>query len=223
MNVKKILEDLDASLAPHRKAKAVAQELLAQALSLKQQSAANVVEGEKVADQARLLLDDHEQSMKSKKAARAQARAHRIASGGKTEPPAPAADDIEGRRLREDAEEADAAYANLQEIDALRSVELQKADAAVTAAETQIYQAYVEGIAAQMIEHDSVMRGLHTELSAMVPSEIHRPRNMAKPSPLVEKALGLVVIDQLHIPVNQLRGGVAAIVPWQERKRELMG
>jgi hypothetical protein len=89
-------------------------------------------------------------------------------------------------------------------------------------AETAIYQAYLEGIATRMMEHDSIMRGLHAELSTMMPSEIHRPRNMTKPSELVEKALALVVIDQLHVPVNQLRGGAAAVVPWTERKRALM-
>jgi hypothetical protein len=223
MNVKKILEDIQASLEPHRKAKAVAQESLAQALALKEQSAANVIKGEDDADRARLLLDDHEQAMKTKKAARAQARAERIASGRTTETPVTATDDLEGRRLREDAEEADAALAQLQEIDALRGVELKKVEAAVIAAETAIYQAYLEGIATQIVEHDSIMRGLHAELSAMVPSEINRPRNMARPSPLVEKALTLVVIDELQVPVSQLRGGTAHTTAWAERKRTLMG
>jgi hypothetical protein len=209
--VKKILDEIEASLEPHRNAKAVAQELLAQALALKEQSAANVATGEKDADRARLLLDDHDQAMKSKKAARAQARADRIASGGKAEPLTPIADDVEGRQLRADAEEADAAYINLKEIDALRGVELQKADARVAAAETAITQAYVEGIATRMIEQDSILRGLHAELSEMVPSEIHRPRNMARPSPLVEKALALVPVDWINTPINQLRG--AAVVP----------
>jgi hypothetical protein len=61
------------------------------------------------------------------------------------------------------------------------------------------------------------------ELSAMMPVEIHRPVNMRGPSSLVEKALALVVVDQIHVPVNQLRGGAAAVVPWTERKRALMG
>jgi hypothetical protein len=220
--VKQIPEEVQASLEPHRKAKIGAQELLAQALALKQQSAENVLKGERDADQARLLLDDHEQAMKSKKALRAQARANRIASGRSMEPQTMDFD-VEGRRLREDAEEADAAYVNLKEIDALRSIELQKAEAAVTAAETGIYQAYLEGIAAQMIEHNSVMRGLHAELSSMVPSEINRPRTMPRPSPLAEKALALVVIDELHVPVSQLQGGTTHTNAWAERRKALTG
>jgi hypothetical protein len=221
--VKTILEQVQATLEPHRKAKAVDQDLVVQALDLKQQSAANVVEGEKDAANAHQLLAGHMTLMQSKKAARAQARADRIASGGKTETQSTITDDIEGRRLTENAEDADAALARLREIDGLRGVELQKAEAAVIGAETNIYLAYLEGIAAKMLEHDSIMRGLHAELSAMVPSEINRPRNVAKPSPLVEKALGLVVIDELHVPVSQLRGGTTHTTAWAERKRALMG
>lgn len=220
--VKQILADVQASLEPHRKAQADARDRQAHVETLKLQSAANVVEGEKDAAQAHQLLADHQAAMKAKKAARAQARADRITSGRSIEPQT-IEFDVEGRRIQENSEEADAALAQLRQIDGLRSEELQQAEAAVAAAETAIYQAYLEGISTRMIEHDSIMRGLHEELSAMVPSEIHRPRNVARPSPLVEKALGLVVIDQLHVPVNILRGGTTHTTAWVERKRALMG
>jgi hypothetical protein len=221
--LKQILEEVQARLEPHRNAKASAQDLAAHALVLKQQSAANVVEGEKDADQAHQLRADHNRLMEAKKAERVKARADRIASGRTTEAPPPVTDDAEGRRLNENAEEADAALARLREIDSIHGIELQKAEAAVVAAASAIYQAYLEGIAGHMIEHDSIMRGLHAELSAMVPSEINRPRTMRRPSPLVEKALALVVVDQLHVPSNQLRGGATAIEPWIDRKRALTG
>lgn len=220
--VKQILAVVQASLEPHRKAQADARDRQANVESLKQQSTANVVKGEKDAAHAHQLLVDHQAAMRATKAARAQARADRIVAGRSIEPQT-IDFDMEGRHIQENADEADAALAQLRQIDGLRSDELEQAEAAVSAAETAIYQAYIEGIAARMIEHDSVMRGLHEELSAMVPSEINRPRNVAKPSPLVEKALGLVVIDQLHVPVNILRGGAAAVVPWTERKRALLG
>jgi hypothetical protein len=220
--VKRILADVQASLEPHRKAQADARDRQANVETLKLQSAASVVEGEKDAAQAHQLLADHQAAMKSKKAARAQARADRIVAGRAIEPQT-IDFDVEGRRLQENAEEAGAALAQLRQIDGLRSDALQKAEAAVTAAEAAIYQAYLEGIAIRMMAQDSIMRGLHAELSAMMPAEINRPVNMPGPSSLVEKALALVVIDQIHVPVNQLRGEAAAVVPWTERKRALMG
>jgi hypothetical protein len=210
MTVKTILEEVQASLDPYRKAKVDAQDRQAHVETLQVQSAANVVEGEKDAVLAHQLLADHQAAMKAKKAARAQARADRIVSGRPSEPQT-ISFDMEARRLTDDAEEADAALARLREIYARRCDELQKAESEVREAETNITQAYLEGVATRMIEQDGILRGLHAELSAMVPSEIHRPRNMARPSPLVEKALGLVIIDWLNTPVNQLRG--AAVVP----------
>jgi hypothetical protein len=210
MQVKKILEEVQASLEPHRKAQVDARDRQAYAETLQAQSAANVMEGEKDAARAHQLLADHQAAMKAQKAERAQARADRIASGRSIELQT-IPFDMEARRLMDDAEEADAALARLKEVYARRCDELQKAESAVRDAETAITQAYVEGIATRMIEHDSIIRGLHVELSEMVPSEIHRPRNMAKPSPLVEKAMGLVTIDYINTPVNQLRG--AAVVP----------
>jgi hypothetical protein len=221
MNVKKILDEVQASLEPRRKAKLDAQDRQAHVETLQAQSAVNVVRGERDAAQAHQLLANHQAAMKTQKAVRAWARADRIASGRSIEPQS-IPFDMEARRLMDDVEEADAALARLREIYARRCDELQKAEAAVREAETGIVQAYLEGIATRMIEQDSILRELHAELSEMVPSEIHRPRNMAKPTPLVEKALGLVVIDELNVPVNKLRGGPAAVIPWQERRKALM-
>ena len=219
--VKRILEDVQASLEPYRKAHVDARDRQAHVETLKVQSAANVAEGETDAANAHQLLTDHQAAMKAKKAARAQQRADRITSGRPIDPQT-IDFDMEGRRLQENAEEADAALAQLREIYGKRCDELAKAEADVMATEAAIYQAYLEGIANRMIEHDAILRGLHAELAEMMPSEIHRPRHMAQPSTLVEKALALVVIDQIHVPVNLLRGGAASVVPWNERRKALM-
>ncbi|HEY2781984.1 MAG TPA: hypothetical protein VGI90_14470 [Steroidobacteraceae bacterium] len=221
MNIQNILDEVQLSLAPFRQAKMDAEARQAKVEELKQRSLANVFKGSAVATDARQRLEDHEATMKAKKAARIKQRAKQIATGNPIQSEV-LEFDTEGKRLLDEAEESDAVLAELRKLDDWNSNQLQQAEAAVAQAETGIYQAYLEGIATKMIEHDSIMRSLHKELSEMMPTEVHRPRTMAKPSPLVEKALALVVIDQIHVPVNLLRGGATAVNPWEMRKKALM-
>lgn len=212
--VQQILGNVQASLAPLHESLTAAQGILAQVLSRKEQSADNVLKGEQDAAQAYQLLADHEAFTQEKKAARAQARAERIASGGKAGQKGCASDDTEIRRLTENAEEADAALTQLQEVDRVIGVEFQKAEAAVTAATTRIDQAHAEGIATAMLEYDSIIRGLHSKLYAMVPGELYRSAKTARPSAMVKKALTLVFVDERDVAVNALRGIEVVPTKW---------
>jgi hypothetical protein len=224
--VQALLAAVAVSLAAERAAKATAIKARDAALELKRQSAATVAGGEKEAAHAHRMVAEHVATMKAQRDARAQARAERIAEGRTSGGAVPAgtddADLARSRRLAEDADEADAALAQLRAVDERRAMELQKAESAVTAAGKKLEDAGLLALAAQIDHYDKLMRALHSELRAVLPAPMDMPPGMLSALPQVERALSLVVIDQLHVPVNQLRGGTMHNAAWAERRAALI-
>ena len=167
--VLEILEGVQVSISPLKKAKADAQDRQAQAESLQQQSLANVLKAQADASEAHKRLDDLKAGREFARTERARTKAEQIVSGHKVEPHVINFDiDRGNRRLQENAEEAaaeaDAVVAQLQAIYDRHCDELQKTEAAVSAAEVAIDQAYLEGIALRMFEQHAILKGLNAEL-----------------------------------------------------------
>jgi hypothetical protein len=212
MNVTKILEEVQASLEPFKKAKADAQDRQAHAETLKQQSLANLVKALAEAADFRRRLDDLKAGREFARTERARTRAEQIASGQKVEPHILNFDiDHGNRRLQENAEtaaqEAVAVGVQLQAIYDKRCKELAKIESEVMEADAAISTAYIEGIATRMMGFQSLIADLHAELSKAAPDEItSRPGTIQHLPAVVKKALALVVKDPMHIPANKLPG-----------------
>jgi predicted nucleic acid-binding Zn-ribbon protein len=201
MTAKQILDEIHFSLEHLRKSKADAEDNLANARANKHQTETRIRDGEQDLEEARRLLADHELSVKAKKAERIKARAEKRVT-------APFFLDDVQRRLVENVEEAEATVALLTEYDSKAASEVKTAEGDVAVATENIYRAHIEGIAARMLEHDALIHELHLELSALVPNELHRPRNQAPPSTVVLNAMALVKIDWMNTPVNKLGGSI---------------
>lgn len=215
-----ILGEVQSTLEPYRKAKADAIKLAAQALDRKERSAANVVRAKTDAVKAQEKLNDLDAMVQARKAEKVKARVDQLASGAKAEPVVLNFDiDRAQRELHkraEDAvEEANSVLAQFLEIDVQCGYDLLTAEANVSAADLAIDQAYLDGIAARMLDQNAVIRRLHAELFARVPSEFDRRPGTPKPSQLVERALALVEgVGDFTIPTNQMRGFDVVPAKW---------
>ena len=192
-----ILEEVKETLEPFKKAMAEAQDKQDHIETLQQQSLANLLKAQGESGEAHHLLANHQQIIKSGKTARTQARVDRIVSG---KPPGKPmlTDDVEGRRLQENAGEADAVVAQLQEVYNKYCDDLRKAEAVVAAAGAQRIQAYLDGIATQMLEHDAAIKGLHAKLMTMTPavSNISAVVRMAKRLVVPEVIRPIAIVNQ---------------------------
>lgn len=215
-----ILEEIQKTLEPLRKAKADAVTLGAKAVRQKELSAGNVLKAKADAAKAHAKLEELNSKVQARKAEKVKARVEQLASGVKVKPTVLNFDiDRAGRELHkraEDAvEEAEAVLAQLMEIDMQRGNELLATEFNVSAAEEAIDQAHLNGIATRMLDQYAVIQRLHSHLAARVPSEIHRRPGTPKPSALIETALALVDgAGGFNIPANDLRGYDVVPAKW---------